>query len=299
MIVGPGETASGTIVTFGDLLSVLDGGRALDTKVFGIEDIHKGGTATGTIVEDRGQDEVSGSATGTIVRVGGRLQVFAGGTVTNTMIDGGIVDIKSGGTASGTTVSGVFEVHGDAVGTTVDGGLMGIYGTATNTTVLKADDVDVRGKAISTTIYTGAKVEVLDGGTAVDTVLNGGVLQADKGSTVDGVTFTNAGGSLQLDKSQSFHGLIAGFASPQGVAEEIDLRDIAFGPFTKETFTEASNNLSGTLTVANGSQTASLTLLGQYSTANFHLSSDTAGGTIITDPSPVGSATHPALATPV
>ena len=36
-------------------------------------------------------------------------------------------------------------------------------------------------------------------------------------------------------------------------------------------FTEAQNHLSGTLTVTNGTQTANLTLLGQYSTGNFHL----------------------------
>src|SRR5262245_950408 len=40
------------------------------------------------------------------------------------------------------------------------------------------------------------------------------------------VTFANAGGILQLDDSQHFHGLIAGFASPSGVIEEIDLGDI-------------------------------------------------------------------------
>jgi hypothetical protein len=86
-------------------------------------------------------------------------------------------------------------------------------------------------------------------------------------------------------KQQSFEGLIAGLASPHGVTEEIDLRDIAFGAGTKETFTEASNHLSGTLTVTSGSETAHLTLLGQYSTANFTLSSDLHGGTLVTDPS--------------
>jgi len=91
--------------------------------------------------------------------------------------------------------------------------------------------------------------------------------------------------------------LIAGFGSPHGVTEEIDLRDISFGAHTKETFTEASNHLSGTLTVTDGTHTANLTLLGQYSTANFSLSSDGQGGTIVTDPpAMVGSATSPVLA---
>ena len=91
--------------------------------------------------------------------------------------------------------------------------------------------------------------------------------------------------------------MIAGFASPSGVTEEIDLRDISFGNRTKVSFQEANNDLSGTLTVTDGTHTANLTLLGQYSTADFTLASDGVGGTLITDPQPlVGSAASPVLA---
>jgi autotransporter passenger strand-loop-strand repeat protein len=155
------------------------------------------------------------------------------------------------------------------------------------------------GTAIGTKILNGGKEEVLSGGTAVDTVISGGMLEVADGSAVEGpVTFVNAGGILQLDASQNFPGFIVdGFASPKGVTEEIDLRDITFDKHTKLSFTEASNNLSGTLTVTDGTQIASLTLLGQYSTANFKLASDGSGGTIITDPpSVVGSAASPVLA---
>jgi hypothetical protein len=137
------------------------------------------------------------------------------------------------------------------------------------------------------------------GGTASGTTINGGFMEVQSGAVTSGTTvsFTTAGGDLQLDASQTFEGLIAGFASPHGVTEEIDLRDIAFGAGTKETFTEASNHLSGTLTVTSGSETANLTLLGQYSTANFHLASDLHGGTLVTDPpSPVASAGNPVFA---
>jgi hypothetical protein len=72
------------------------------------------------------------------------------------------------------------------------------------------------------------------------------------------------------------------------VTEEIDLRDITFSNITTETFTQ------NTLTVTDGTHTANLTLLGQYSTANFTLSSDGHGGTLITDPP--GSATSPVMA---
>ena len=46
----------------------------------------------------------------------------------------------------------------------------------------------------------------------------------------------------------------------------------------------AGNNLSGTLTVTDGTHTANLTLLGIYAPGNFTLSSDLHGGTIVNDP---------------
>ena len=53
---------------------------------------------------------------------------------------------------------------------------------------------------------------------------------------------------------------------------------------TSATFVEAGNNLSGTLTVTDGTHTANLTLLGVYAPGNFTLSSDLHGGTIVNDP---------------
>jgi len=112
------------------------------------------------------------------------------------------------------------------------------------------------------------------------------------------ITFTSNGGILQLDYSQGFVepqlGPVIGFGSPAGVTEEIDLLDISFGPGTTETY--AGGTTSGTLMVTDGTHTANLALLGQYSTANFSLSSDGHGGTIVTDPPLVGSSGHPQLA---
>jgi hypothetical protein len=79
---------------------------------------------------------------------------------------------------------------------------------------------------------------------------------------------------------RSFSGSIAGF----GLGDNLDLRDIAFGSNTNLSFTEASNNLSGTLTVTDSVHTANLALLGQYIAAEFSIASDGHGGTIVTDP---------------
>jgi hypothetical protein len=63
-----------------------------------------------------------------------------------------------------------------------------------------------------------------------------------------------------------------------------ELRDISYGSGTTLNFVEAGNNLSGTLTVSDGTHTANLTLAGQYVTANFTKQSDGAGGTKVGDP---------------
>jgi hypothetical protein len=98
---------------------------------------------------------------------------------------------------------------------------------------------------------------------------------------------TSGGGILQLDSSLTFSGLVAGFAQP----DLLYLKDIAFvSGSTNATWTQSGT--SGTLAVTNGTQTADITLLGQYSTLNFHVSSSTQGGTIVTDP-PLVAQTDP------
>jgi hypothetical protein len=63
----------------------------------------------------------------------------------------------------------------------------------------------------------------------------------------------------------------------------LDLRDVAFiSGATSATWTQSGT--SGTLAITNGAVTADISLLGQYSTANFHVTSGIAGGTIVTDP---------------
>jgi autotransporter passenger strand-loop-strand repeat protein len=232
-----------------------------------------GGTASGTIVSSGGSEGVftGGNAIGTVVNKGGFEEVLVGGTTSGTIVNGGEQDVLGGGTAIGTVVnSGGFEFVG--------------------------------GTAIGTVVNRGGHEVVFNGDTASGTVLSGGTLEILNGGSIGStpVSFTSAGGILQLDASQSFDGLIAGFASPPNVTEEIDLRDIAFGKGTKLSFKEDKNDTSGTLTVTDGTHTANLTLLGQYSAHDFTLASDLNGGTIITDPqhppSLVGSAGSPVLA---
>ena len=113
----------------------------------------------------------------------------------------------------------------------------------------------------------------------------------------------NSGGStLILDTGASFQGLVlADFGTiPQGLGlynkpDTIDLESIAFGTSKKSSakvsFTEAASNLSGTLTVTDGTHTASIALLGQYIASEFIAASDGHGGTLITFDTSATSAT--------
>jgi hypothetical protein len=120
-------------------------------------------------------------------------------------------------------------------------------------------------------------------------LLSGGLTLSGGTATISGsvsssvtVTFVSAGGDLILKNPSTFAAEIGGFTL---TTQEIDLLGYAYNSSTEtRSWTEAASNTSGTLTVVDGSKTATLNLLGSYSTANFTLSSDGAGGTLIIDP---------------
>jgi hypothetical protein len=105
--------------------------------------------------------------------------------------------------------------------------------------------------------------------------------------SASGVVFAN-GGTLQLDSGAHIIGIISGFH----LGDEIDLRGLAYDSgsstvsWTQKT---SGTTASGTLTIKEGKQTQSFTLIGTYTTSNFSVTSDGQGGTLVTDP-PVGGA---------
>jgi autotransporter passenger strand-loop-strand repeat protein len=225
---------------------------------------------------------------------------FVVGSSFGDTLNGGTEFVLSGGFVEGTTVnagggeviSSGSEAEFDVINT---GGneLVFSAGLDVSATVAGTQIVLSGGTASGADIISGGLELVESGGTTLGALIDGGLLEVQSGGSTGTapVSFSTVnGGVLQLDASQSFTGLIAGFASPAGVNEAIDLRDISFGAGTKVTFTEAASNLSGTLTVTSGSETANLTLLGVYSTANFTLSSDGSGGTLVKDPGVTASA---------
>ena len=85
-----------------------------------------------------------------------------------------------------------------------------------------------------------------------------------------------------MDASSQFTGTIAGLNSSEPF-NKIDLADIAFGSNTTVTYLASSAD-TGTLTVSDGTNTANIALLGQYSPTSFNIASDGHGGTTVVDP---------------
>ncbi|RXT36746.1 hypothetical protein [Bradyrhizobium betae] len=246
-MIGAGGTASATTIAAG-----------------GEQDIYIGGTATGTAIQGGLQAVYGGTADQTVIGSGG-VQTVQGTALHTTVNDGGEQRVHVGGTAIGTTLNagGVQVDWGNASGTTIDGGVQYVWGTASDTTIASGEQhVGAGGSASSTTIGAHGLEYVHTGGTLTD------------------VTFGGASAKLVLDQSSAFSGTITGWQD----SAELDLGDIAFGEHTSLAYAANAGNTGGTLTITDGSHTAALHLLGQYSAADFALAADGHGGSLITNP---------------
>jgi hypothetical protein len=98
-------------------------------------------------------------------------------------------------------------------------------------------------------------------------------------STYSGqVVFTATTGILELLKSSSFAGTVAGMTADDII--DFDMID----PTKVQMPTYSGDSSGGTLTVTDGSHTASIALLGNYLSSTFVASSDGHRGTKVVDP---------------
>jgi len=93
------------------------------------------------------------------------------------------------------------------------------------------------------------------------------------------ITFAGSTGTLKIDAASTFSGKIGGQLA---IGDVIDLADVTAGASAIIGYT--GSNSPGTLTVGDGSHTASIALLGNYSLGNFTPSSDGHHGTNVVDP---------------
>ena len=204
MKVLDGGTALHTTVNYGGALHVSRGGMANSTTVnsLGFLYISEGGTANSTTINNEGFFFISngGTADNTIMR-NGSFTVDSGGTADNTIMSGGSLIISSGGTANNivwTPCIGRVRVSNGGVATFASEYSGIYYGSndklLSQTMTMDGMEVDSNGQlyvmfggtANRTTINSYADFNVYNGGTANDTVMNGGWGYIYSGGTANG-----------------------------------------------------------------------------------------------------------------
>ena len=219
---------TGTVSTLsGGSQSIAGGGTGtVDIMSGGMQDISSGGTGTVNTMSGGGQRISSGigtvstmsggvqliysGAAGTVSTMNGGVQyVQNGGTALDTVIAGGTQIVSSGGTSLDTLLNSggtVYQKSGGMISSMVysggvqiienittgyDGMTLGSGGTNVTMGVISGAQMS------GTIINSGGEQLVLNGGTALDTELNGGSLQLSNGGTVKDMTLTS--GSLELE----------------------------------------------------------------------------------------------------
>jgi autotransporter passenger strand-loop-strand repeat protein len=261
-----GMTATGTVLSNGDTLTVSSGGASFETVISNgaYELISAGGSASHATVSFGGYEIVSsgGVASGATVTDGGYQFVDAGGSASGTTVSsGGSELISSGGVTYGTVVVGnrgieVISAGGNASGTTVGaGGRDLVFGTADGTQINSggAEIVAPGGTASGTMVGSGGTQLISAGGSANGTVVSsGGTELFSPGGTVTNSVIMTGG--------------------------RIELRNVAFD----SAGTAVLDSGTDILTVTEGSTTYTQQLAGDYSGEYFRLDTDNLGGTFVT-----------------
>lgn len=308
---------SGTTLNAGGVQ--VDWGVASDTSINRGGRQFVWGSATGTIIYNGAEQDVGSGASVSGTTLWGGVFFFDGalqhvwGSASDTVLVAGAQYIEAGGSANGTTIgtntqvppplypiiviakqfvygsatgnvinnSGAQEVEtsGTATDTTINpGGAQDVYGSAFQTTINGGTQI-VRGYAGDTTIVSGSQL-VLAGGYADKTTIGAGASQYVDGGTTHDVIFTAPSATLSLHESSELTGSISGWQAGDTIA----LNDIAFIEGTTTlAYAANSGNTGGTLTVSDGTHTAALSLLGQYTAGDFALSYDGHYGTRVID----------------
>ncbi len=289
--------ATGAAVNHSGEQYVFSGGTTSASTLSDLEVLY--GSAIGTQVSSGGglYVESGGAESGAAVSSGGIEYVFGGAQATGATVNrGGEQYVFSGGTTSASMLGGVEMLYGSATGTQVqNGGVLYVQagGAESGAVVASAglERVQSGGTATGTLLTSGGLEVVSAGGVAAGVTISGGTFEVKSGGSTGAapVTFaTSGGGILQLDDLIHYGGLVAGFGKP----DLFDLPDILFISGTTSATWTQSGTSSGTLAVTDGINTANITLLGQYMTANFHVSNDGHGTTFVSDP-PVVAQTDP------
>jgi autotransporter passenger strand-loop-strand repeat protein len=240
---------------------------------------------------------ISNAVSGTILASGSGAQVELDGAVvsggklqtigTNAVIES--VNDSTNAISGGTLMSSsTIEVTSGSL-LTLSGGTIAARATIET---LSSGSAIVSGTVINSgTLFasgSGSLLQIASGGvvSAGAVEVGNGVVEVQSGGTAN-VTFSaGSSGGLELDGTGAIAVRISGFGVSGGVShsdhhEYIDFTAIGAG--ATFTYTSGAGNTSGTLTVSSGGVSASVELIGSYTSGNF--SSGTLNGSIeITDP---------------
>ena len=274
----------------------LDFGRATATFVLSgaLEVVEAKGVVSASLIESGGQLAVSsgGTADQGVVLSGGLEVVSRGGSETSAIIDsGGFLRVSSGGAASATTVSsgGIEDVFagGLARKTVLSGGTESDSGVTSGTWVRSGGHelVEAHGTATAAVVGVGGLLTVSSGGALAGGLTLWGGKAVISGTMAAGQTATFSGSSAAVLELDNLPGFAAKISGMKNATQQVDLDGFVFSS-GHETATWAQSGTSGTLTVTDGAKVAHLTLIGTYTSSNFHLSKDGHGGTFVVDPPP-------------
>ena len=206
--IKPGGMGTIGAMEYGDQNIDSGGTGTVDTMNSGFQNIYNG---TGIVIAmNGGTQTIFSGGTGTISSLlGGTQLVSNGGTALDTVIAGGTQIVSSGGTSLDTLLNSggtVYQKSGGMISSMVysggvqiienisigyDGMTLGSGGTNVTMGVISGAQMS------GTIINSGGEQLVLNGGTALDTELNGGSLQISSGGIVSSLTLTS--GSLELE----------------------------------------------------------------------------------------------------
>lgn len=305
--VGPADSFAGTLagagtVAFARGADTLDGTRltVADVVIQGATVTLQGRIASATTVEVTTANLMIGAGGATLVggtwalsdRASNRVMgVFAGATLQNI-----------GATISGAGMlgGGQMTLINRAAGTIVGDGTHALVLDTGANAIVNFGLIEATGSGGVTIQSAVRSVGVLKADSGTLTV-NGAVTGQGNGMIVSGalmfnaafeenVTFGGTSGVLGLARSQTYAGAITGFSHTGGTS--LDLEDIAFVNSGQAIF--SGTTTSGVLTVSDGTHTARITLIGDYTSSIFVAGTDGRGGVTIVDTTKAGNGSAPA-----